>query len=102
VVVDLVNKGRCQHYRLGSARRIKALIAASKAQDFHHSVGVVELEKKCADHVVQTWAQATAGYDPGARSRGLEKQLRARSSKLKQHLIPLRCSRITYDIGRNS
>jgi hypothetical protein len=101
-MVNLVNKGRCQHYRLGTMRRVKALIATSKAQDFHHSVGVVELEKKRADHIIQAWAQATAGYDPGACSRGLEKQLRARPGKLKQDLIPLRCSRITYDLGRNS
>ena len=102
MVVNLVNKGWCQHYGFGGARRIKTLIAASKPQDFHHSVGVVELEKERADHVVQAWTQAAAGYNPGACPRGLEKQLRARPGKLKQDLIPLRCSRITYDNGWNS
>jgi hypothetical protein len=102
MVVNLVNKGRCQHYRFGTARRIKTLIAASKPQDFHHSVGVVEREEKRANHVVQAWTQAAAGYDAGACPGGLEKQLRARPGKLKQDLIPPRCSRITYDNGRNS
>ena len=102
MVVNLVNKCWCKHYRLGTRRRIKTLIATSKSQDFRHSVCVMELEKKRADDVVQAWTQAAARYNTGASPRGLEEQLRARSGKLKQDLIPLGCSWIVYDISRNS
>ena len=102
VMVNLINEFRREYYRLGTVRRIKALIAASKPQDFHHSVGVMELEKKRADHVVQAWTQAAAGHDSGAGPPWIEKQLRTRPGELKQDFIPFGCGRIAYDIGGNS
>ena len=102
MMVNLVHKCRCERYRLGAVRRIKALIAASKPQDFHHSVGVMELEKKRTGHVVQAWTQAAAGYDSSAGPPWIEKQLRTRPGELKQDFIPFGCSRIAYDIGGNS
>ena len=102
MVVNLVNKCRCEHYRLGTRRRIKTLIATSKPQDFRHSVCVMEFEKKRADDVVQAWTQAAARYDAGASPGGIEEQLRAWPGKLKQDFIPLGCIWIVYDISRNS
>src|SRR5262249_51865750 len=67
-----------------------------------HSVGVMEFEKKRADHVVQTWTEAAARYDPGTRLFRIEKQLRARSGQLKQLLRLRRCRRIAYNVRRNS
>src|SRR5215831_16776429 len=102
VVVNLIHKPRCEHHRLWTARRIKTLIAASKPEDFRHSVGMMESEKKRADHVIQTWTEAAARYDAGTRVCRIEKQLRARAGELKQLLSPRGCRQIAYDLGRNS
>src|SRR5262245_30544549 len=83
VVVNLIHKLRCESYRLWTARRIKTLIAASKPEDFCHSVGMMEFEKKRADHVVQARTEAATSYDPGTGLCRIKKQLRARSSELK-------------------
>src|SRR5215831_9265447 len=102
VVVNLIHKPRCEHHRLWTARGIKTLITASKPEDFRHSVGVMELEEKSADHVIQAWTDAAACYDAGARLCRIEKQLRARSGELKQLLSVRRCRQIAYDLRRNS
>src|SRR5215470_11388561 len=101
VVVNLIHKPRCEPYRLWAARWIKTLIAASKPEDFCHSVRMMESEEKRADHVVQTWTEAAARYDPGAGLFRIEKQLRPRSGELKQLLRLCRCRRIAYNLRRN-
>src|SRR5215471_6440471 len=102
VVVNLIHKPRCKHHRLWTARRIKTLITASKPEDFRHSVGMMEFEKKRADHVIQAWTEAAARYDAGTRLCRIEKQLRARPGELKQLLSLHRCRQIAYDLRRNS
>src|SRR5215470_1413116 len=86
VVVNLIHKLRCEPYRLRAARWIKTLIAVLKPEDFCHSVRMMESEKKRADHVVQTWTEAAARYDPRTRLFRIEKQLRPGSGELKQLL----------------
>src|SRR5215472_1189749 len=102
VVVNLIHKPRCEHHRLWTARRIKTLIAASKPEDFRHSVGMMEFEKKRTDHVVQPWTEAATRYDAGTGLCRIEKQLRARSGELKQLFSPRGCRHIAYDIGGNA
>src|SRR5262249_58379357 len=80
VVVNLIHKLRCEPNGLWAAPRIKTLIAASKPENFCHSVRMMEFEKKRADHVVQAWTEAAARDDPGTRLCRIETQLRARSS----------------------
>src|SRR5215475_4585824 len=102
VVMNLIHKLRCEPYRLWAARWIKTLIAASKPEDFCHSVRMMESEKKRAELVIQTWTEAAARYDPGTRLFRIEKQLRPRSGELKQLLRLRRCRRIAYNLRRNS
>jgi len=88
VLVNIVNEGRREHYSFRATRRIETLVTASKTQDLRHSIGVMEFEKQSADHAVQAWTQAPAGYDTGARPLRVEKQFRSRPGKLKQHIVP--------------
>src|SRR5262245_8352401 len=102
VVVNLIHKPRCKHHRLWTARRIETLIAASKPEDFRHSVGMMEFEKKRADHVIQASTDAGARYAAGTRLWRIEKQLRGRSGEFKQLLSLRRHRQIAYDLRRNS
>jgi hypothetical protein len=53
MMVNPIHKRGCEDDRFGTTSRIKTLITASKAEHFRYSVGMMELEKKRADHVVQ-------------------------------------------------
>jgi len=53
MVVNPINKRGSEDGRLRTAHGIKALITASKAKHFRYSIGMMELKKKRANHIVQ-------------------------------------------------
>jgi hypothetical protein len=102
VVVNRIDQIARQQDRLRPLHRIKAPITVAKSPHFCNPVGAGEFKEEAADHIVQAWTQAPAGYDAGARPLRVEKQFRSRPGKLKQHLIPCGHARVAYDIKGNS
>src|SRR4051794_27473139 len=50
----------------------EALVAVAEAIDPLDAVAIVELGHEALDDVVQPWAEAATGDDPGRRPRGIE------------------------------
>ncbi len=102
VLMNVVDELRRQHERLLAARRVEALVAVAKTEDFLHAVAVMKFQKQGTDHVVQPRAQSAAGDDASAGLLGIEEQLRAWASEFELEFLLFRRVGVADEAGRHA